>query len=206
MNKKEIEFWENHYLNQIEFMLKQDMEKMIEGLKSKDKIKEDWFDAFDQSNEKNVSNKITNIIYIWLANKFRLHKLSVLEKNIVFETCNAFINIRFFLLESNTNSMRSYDRNKPVNKQLGNVYDYIQHKNEYHNKILINLNLYFIYNLVGKLKNISLVLFPSEEDLVNRLYNTNNLISESDKKNEKSIKFTNQANKKILFSMNDKEC
>ena len=35
MNKKDIEFWENHYLNQIEFMLKQDMEKMIEGQNQK---------------------------------------------------------------------------------------------------------------------------------------------------------------------------
>ena len=41
MQNTEVEFWENHYLNQIEFTLKQDLKKMLEGLKSKDKTRLD---------------------------------------------------------------------------------------------------------------------------------------------------------------------
>ncbi len=33
MELKEIEFWENHYLNEIEFFLNQELQKMLDGLK-----------------------------------------------------------------------------------------------------------------------------------------------------------------------------
>lgn len=50
--QKEIEFWEEHYLNQIEFMLKQDIQKILDGLKSKDKIKDDWIEIFHNTEKK----------------------------------------------------------------------------------------------------------------------------------------------------------
>ena len=53
---KDIEFWENHYLDHIEFTLQQDLEKMLDGLKSKDKIKEDWFGVFHNSDKRQNSD------------------------------------------------------------------------------------------------------------------------------------------------------
>ena len=71
MTEKEIEFWENHYLNQIEFIIKQDVNKMMEGLKSKDKIKDDWIKAFKESANKNSDfARGAERIYFWLFNQF----------------------------------------------------------------------------------------------------------------------------------------
>ena len=49
MDLKQIEFWEKHYLEKISFILLQDIDKMMVGLKSKDKIKNDWIEHFKKS-------------------------------------------------------------------------------------------------------------------------------------------------------------
>lgn len=54
MNKEliEIEKWEYHYFNEIFFLMSQDMDKMIIGLASKDKIKDDWKEKFAKIEKK----------------------------------------------------------------------------------------------------------------------------------------------------------
>ena len=94
MTKKNIEFWENHYLNQIEFIIKQDVEKMMEGLKSKDKIKDDWVDAFQESANKNSDfARGAERIYFWLFNQFGIPNSSPIGSDLFFETYNSFIHI-----------------------------------------------------------------------------------------------------------------
>ncbi|HOK27085.1 MAG TPA: hypothetical protein PLX87_11220 [Bacteroidales bacterium] len=91
-----IEFWENHYLNQIEFTLTQDIEKMLDGLKSKDKIKDDWIEAFRSSAEKNKNSDFARgaeRIYYWLFNQFGIPNSSPIGADMFFETYNAFVHI-----------------------------------------------------------------------------------------------------------------
>lgn len=96
MDNKKIEFWENHYLNQIEFNLKQDLNKMIEGLKSKDKIKKDWFDIFNSIDKKRQNSDFARgaeRIYYWLFNQFGTPNSSPIGADMMFELYNAFIHI-----------------------------------------------------------------------------------------------------------------
>lgn len=93
-DKKNIEFWENHYLNQIEFSLTQDLEKMIDGLKSKDKIKDEWFGVFKQSASQNSDfSRGAERIYYWLFNQFGIPNSSPIGADMFFETYNAFVHI-----------------------------------------------------------------------------------------------------------------
>lgn len=90
------EFWENHYLNEIEFMLKQDLVKMIDGLKSKDKIKDDWIDVFNRANKKRQNSDFARgaeRIYYWLFNQFGTPNSAPIGADMFFETYNAFVHI-----------------------------------------------------------------------------------------------------------------
>lgn len=89
-----IEFWENHYLDQMEFMLKQDLNKMLEGLRSKDKIRKDWFEAFNRSADKNSDfSRGAERIYFWLFDTFGIPNSAPIGADMFFETYNAFIHI-----------------------------------------------------------------------------------------------------------------
>lgn len=93
---KEIEFWENHYLNEIEFTLKQDLHKMNTGLKSKDKIKSDWIDAFmsgDPQKKNSDFSRGAERIYYWLFNQFGIPNSAPIGADMFFETYNAFVHI-----------------------------------------------------------------------------------------------------------------
>lgn len=94
--QKEVEFWENHYLNQIEFMLLQDTDKMLDGLKSKDKIKEDWIEIFHNVEKKRQNSDFARgaeRIYYWLFNQFGSPNSSPIGADMFFETYNAFVHI-----------------------------------------------------------------------------------------------------------------
>ena len=94
MELKEIEFWENHYLNQIEFTIKQDVAKMMEGLTSKDKIKNDWIEALKKSANKNSDfARGAERIYFQLFNQFGIPNSAPIGSDLFFETYNAFVHI-----------------------------------------------------------------------------------------------------------------
>ncbi len=94
MKKKEIEFWENHYLNKIEFTIKQDISKMMDALNSKDKIRNDWINAFKKSSNRNSDfARGAERIYFWLFNQFGIPNSSPIGSDLFFETYNAFVHI-----------------------------------------------------------------------------------------------------------------
>lgn len=75
---QEIEFWENHYLNQLEFMFKKNAyynQKIIIPL--------------------NDVNKKLNILYLHLLKNFGTSELEFSDKYPLFETSNAFLHIDF---------------------------------------------------------------------------------------------------------------
>ena len=49
---KKIETLEHDYFKKIDFDLSQDLQKMIDGLNSKDKIKDDWKGFFNRIDKK----------------------------------------------------------------------------------------------------------------------------------------------------------
>ncbi len=91
MKKKEIEFWEKYYLDQIVFMLLKDKDKMINALNSKDEIKTDWIDVY----KKKVSDidRGAERVYFWLLNQLGFPNSTPVGSDLLYETSNAFIHI-----------------------------------------------------------------------------------------------------------------
>lgn len=91
-----IEFWENHYLNEIGFILHQDIEKMKSGLMSKDKIKNDWINVFmagDSQKKNSDFCRGAERIYYWLFNQFGIPNSAPIGADMFFETYNAFVHV-----------------------------------------------------------------------------------------------------------------
>jgi len=68
-----IEFWEHDTLERIYFTIHQDIDKMMDGLRSKDKIKYDWIKAFDRIDKQRKNSDFARgaeRIYFWLFNQF----------------------------------------------------------------------------------------------------------------------------------------
>lgn len=96
MNQKEIELLEYNYLRKIYFDLKQDLLKMIDGLNSKDKIKEDWMKYFDRADKKSQNSDFARgaeRIYYWLFSQFGKPNSSPIGADMFFETYDAFVHI-----------------------------------------------------------------------------------------------------------------
>jgi len=169
----EIEFWENHYLNQIEFTLTQDKEKMLNGLKSKDKIKEDWINAFLKSAEQNSDfARGAERIYYWLFNQFGIPNSSPIGADMFFETYNAFVHIDIKTAKLDNES--DYKGRIPIG---GNQTSYKSKKHEfevnlptvytYENKLCLTYFINIIYDLtlddnIG-IKAILLIAVPNGE-------------------------------------------
>lgn len=91
IENKDIEFWEKYYLDQMEFMLLQDKDKMINALNSKDEIKIDWIDAFKKKSCD--IDRGAERIYYWLLNQLGIPNSTPIGSDLLFETCNAFLHI-----------------------------------------------------------------------------------------------------------------
>lgn len=92
----EIEKWEYHYFCEIDFLLSQDVDKMLKGLNSKDKIKEDWIKQFSRVDKKRQNSDFARgaeRVYFWLFNQFGIPNSSPIGSDLMFETYNAFIHI-----------------------------------------------------------------------------------------------------------------
>jgi len=93
---KEIEFWEHETLENIYFTIYQDLNKMIEGLNSKDKIKDDWINAFNRVDKKRQNSDFARgaeRIYFWLFSQFGKPNSSPIGADMFFETHRAFVHI-----------------------------------------------------------------------------------------------------------------
>ncbi len=91
MEKRDIEFWENEYLNQIEYLLNLDKEKMIEGFNSKEQIKDDWKQHLGKETSEFAVG--AERIFYWIFNQFGQPNSSPIGSDLFFETYNAYIHI-----------------------------------------------------------------------------------------------------------------
>ena len=93
---KEIEFWEHDTLERIHFTIYQDLAKMIEGLNSKDIIKDDWLKIFNRADKKRQTSDFARgaeRIYFWLFNQFGKPNSAPIGADMFFETHRAFVHI-----------------------------------------------------------------------------------------------------------------
>jgi len=176
---KDIEFWENHYLDHIEFTLQQDLEKMLDGLKSKDKIKEDWFGVFHNSDKKRQNSDFARgaeRIYYWLFNQFGIPNSSPIGSDMFFETYNAFVHIDIKTAKLDNNS--DYKGKIPVGANQTS-YNYtgfnyqvnLPAKYKYQNKMCLTYFINIIYDITDD--NIivkSIIVFCVPNGLLNTVY------------------------------------
>ena len=172
MKKEKIEFWENHYLYQIEFIIKQDVDKMMDGLKSKDKIKDDWINAFKESSNKNSDfARGAERIYFWLFSQFGIPNSSPIGSDMFFETYNAFIHIDIKTAKLDNTS--DYKGKIPLGK---NQTSYLLSNKDYkvnlptfysfENKICLTYFISIIYEEINdeiNIKAIFLISVPNGE-------------------------------------------
>ncbi len=88
---KTIEFWEKEYLKQIEYLLKLDKEKMLDGFNTKEYIKNDWKEFLGKETSEFATG--AERIFYWLFNQFGQPNSSPIGSDLFFETYNAYIHI-----------------------------------------------------------------------------------------------------------------
>lgn len=172
MDLKEIEFWENHYLNQIEYDLKQDLEKMLQGLKSKDKIKDDWFHIFNAVDKKRQNSDFARgaeRIYYWLFNQFGTPNSSPIGSDMMFELYNAFVHID--VKTAKLDNPSDYKGKIPVGENQTSYrpdgYEYTVHlptEYSYQEKICLTYFINIIYDISHEnieIKAIILISVPN---------------------------------------------
>ncbi len=86
-----IEFWEKYYLDQMEFMILKDQDKMINALNSKDEIKADWIETFKK--KKCDIDRGAERVYFWLLNQIGFPNSTPIGSDLLYETSNAFIHV-----------------------------------------------------------------------------------------------------------------
>ncbi len=168
MELQEIEFWENHYLNEIEFLIKQDVDKMMDGLTSKDKIREDWIDVFLKRDKKSHNSDIARgaeRIYFWLFNQLGIPNSSPIGADMFFETYNAFVHID--VKTANLNNTSDYKGKVPIGKNQTS-YKPIQKNYEVNLPYIYNYNnklcLTYIINIIHEesdIKGVFLICIPN---------------------------------------------
>lgn len=90
----QIEELEKDYLDNIEFILTQDIQKLMNGLRSKDKISDDWLQIFKKSSKQTSDfARGAERIYFWIFNQFGIPNSSPIGSDLFFETHKAFVHI-----------------------------------------------------------------------------------------------------------------
>ncbi len=166
----EIEKIEKRYLDQMVFMLSQDIDKMMDGLRSKDKIKYDWIKAFDRIDKQRKNSDFARgaeRIYSWLFNQFGKPNSSPIGADMFFETHDAFVHIdiktakldnpsdykgKIPLSENQTNYK---SKNKNFNSNLPTFYN--KGKNE--EKICLTYIIDIIYDEKEDFKIKAIIIF-----------------------------------------------
>lgn len=163
MEFKKIEFWEEHYLNQIEFTLTHDLDKMLDGLKSKDKIKEDWFKVFNRIDKKRQNSDFARgaeRIFYWLFNQFGIPNSSPIGADMFFETYNAFVHID--IKTAKLNNPSDYKGKIPLgaNQTSYKIDDFnfevnLPTKYKYKDKLCLTYIINIIYDIIEE--NIEII-------------------------------------------------
>ncbi len=132
---------------------------MMEGLKSKDKIKDDWLSAFRESANKNSDfARGAERIYFWLFGQFGIPNSSPIGSDLFFETYNAFVHLDIKTAKIDNKS--DYKGKVPLGK---NQTSYLLKDKDY------KVNLPTIYSYENKLclTYFINIIYEEQDDEIN---------------------------------------
>ncbi|MEN6511491.1 MAG: hypothetical protein ABFD00_06615 [Chloroherpetonaceae bacterium] len=201
MNKLEnIEFWEKYYLDQMEFMLLKDKDKMINALNSKDEIKNDWIDIYKKKSCD--IDRGAERVYFWLLNQIGFPNSTPIGSDLLYETTNSFIHIDVKTTSYHTSLKGETKLNSGDYRGLVSVgknqtsYQYTDETGFTHeanlpyiykskNKFCLTYIIHLIYDkeVDGNLKILALVLISIPNGALHDIYG-NTICGGSKNKNE----------------------
>ena len=111
MTDVELEQLEKRYFDQIYYQITHDRQRMIEGLRSKDKIKGDWWKKFVRVDKQRQTSDMAigaERIFTWLlSDKVGTPNSAPIAANLFFESYDAFIHLEIKTArETNTSDYR----------------------------------------------------------------------------------------------------
>ncbi len=168
-NLEEIEEIEKDYLDNIFFLLSQDIDKMMDGLRSKDKIKEDWikhFNRIDKMKKNSDFARGAERIYFWLFNQFGTPNSSPIGADMFFETHKAFVHIDIKTAKLNNKSdylgkipiSENQTSYRSTKQRFNSNLPYFYNQNKVEEKICLTYIISIIYDEVEDFKIKSIVL------------------------------------------------
>lgn len=183
-----IEELEKNYLDNIEFILTQDIQKLMSGLRSKDKISDDWLKIFKKS-AKQTSDfaRGAERIYFWIFNQFGIPSSSPIGSDLFFETHNAFVHID--IKTAKLGNTVDYKGQLPLGANQTS-YQYkginftvnLPHRYKYLNKVCLTYFINIIYEEVKeKLDIVGVYLVCAPNGQLSKIY-TDKIINKSKNK------------------------
>lgn len=166
----EIERMEKDYLDQIHFDLLQDIDKMMSGLKSKDKIKDDWIHAFDRIDKQRRNSDFARgaeRIYFWLFSQFGKPNSSPIGADMFFETHKAFVHID--IKTAKLDNPSDYKGKVPISenqtnykspeKEFNSNLPTFYNKGKLDEKICLTYIINIVYNEIENFKVKAILIF-----------------------------------------------
>lgn len=93
LTNEDLEKLEKTYLDQLYFHLKSNEERLMAGLHSKDKIRNDWWKQFQLGGKATDLDRGAERIFYWLLTGLWIPNSAPIGSNLFFESHNAFIHI-----------------------------------------------------------------------------------------------------------------
>lgn len=93
LTNEELESLEKSYLDQLYFYLESNKDKLMTGLHSKDKIRDDWWDEFQSGGKATDLDRGAERIFYWLLAGLWIPNSAPIGSNLFFESYNVFIHI-----------------------------------------------------------------------------------------------------------------
>lgn len=93
LTNEEMERLEAYYLEELYYHLKSNEERLMAGLHSKDKIRDDWWDEFKAGGKATDLDRGAERIFYWILAGFWTPNSAPIGSDLFFETHDAFIHI-----------------------------------------------------------------------------------------------------------------
>lgn len=93
LTNEELERLEKEYLDQLYFYLKSNREKLMAGLLSKNRIRDDWWEQFQLGGKATDLDRGAERVFYWLLSGLWIPNSAPIGSNLFFESHNAFIHI-----------------------------------------------------------------------------------------------------------------
>lgn len=93
LTNEELERLEKDYLEQVFYQLEADRKRLMDGLNSKNKIRDDWWGPFQHGGKATDLDRGAERIFYWLLRGDWTPNSAPIGSNLFFEAHNAFIHI-----------------------------------------------------------------------------------------------------------------